>query len=182
MGSGEAFLCGGVESMSRVKRGGFNRSPNPSLEASYPEAYISMGLTAENVAQKYSITRVEQEELAFESHRKAATAFEEGLLKDEIIPITTSQGIVDSDECIRPGTNMESMAKLKPAFIENGTVTAATSSPLTDGAAFTFICSENYADEYSLKPLARVIGSSVSGCAPDLMGIGPVNSTKKLLK
>ena len=182
MGSGDAFLCGGIESMSRVKRGGFNRSPNPHLELVYPEAYISMGMTAENVAIKYSISRHEQEKMAYESHKKASIALENDKFNDEIVPIETKENFVSADECIRPSTSMESMSNLKPAFIEDGTVTAATSSPLTDGAAFTFVCSEKYAEENSLKPLARVIGSSVAGCPPELMGIGPVNSTEKLLK
>ena len=181
LGSGDAFLCGGIESMSRIKRGGFARSTNSILDESYPEAYISMGITAENVAKKYSISREEQEIMALDSHKKSSIAQREDRFKNELVAIPTTDGDAKVDECIRPDTTLESMAKLRPAFVEDGTVTAATSSPLTDGAAFTFVCSENYADEHSLKPLARIIGCSVAGCPPEIMGVGPINSTRKIL-
>ena len=181
LGSGDAFLCGGIESMSRVKRGGFARSTNSILDETYPEAYISMGITAENVAKKYSISRDEQEVMALNSHKKSSEAQKNNNFANELVPIATSNGSVAFDECIRPDTTLDSMAKLRPAFVEDGTVTAATSSPLTDGAAFTFICSEQYAEEHSLKPLAKIIGCSVAGCPPEIMGVGPVNSTQKIL-
>jgi len=116
-GIGEAYLCAGVESMSMVPQGGFNRSPNPELQANFPDAYISMGQTAENVAQRYSISRHDQEVMAVESHRKAAQAREQGRLRDEIVPIRLESGeMVSEDGCIRPATSLEALASLKPAF------------------------------------------------------------------
>ena len=182
MGAGDVFLCGGIESMSRVMRGGFNFTPNSKLERNTPDAYISMGLTAENVAEKYAITRAEQENFALSSHQKAAYAYKKGFMDAELIPIETSEGIFSKDECVRESTTLESMQKLKPAFIENGTVTAATSSPLTDGAAFTIICSEDYALKNDMTPLAKIIGTAVTGSEPEYMGIGPINATNKALK
>lgn len=182
MGAGDVFLCGGVESMTRIKRGGFNFTPNKILQNKSPDAYVSMGLTAENVSKKYKINRYDQEVFALESHKKASNAYEKGHMDSEIVPITTNEGVFSKDECVRESSNLDSMAKLKPAFIENGTVTAATSSPLTDGAAFTIICSEDYALKNNIQPLAKIISTSVTGCNPELMGMGPVNSTKKVLK
>jgi len=190
MGAGEIFLCGGVESMSRVMRGGFNYTPNPLLSAEInnnqinngKDAYISMGLTAENVAKKYSIDRTEQEYFAMRSHEKSSEAYKKGYFEDELVPIETQQGVLIKDECIRDNTNLDSMQKLKPAFVENGTVTAATSSPLTDGAAFTIICSEDYALRNNMTPLAKILSTAVTGCEPSLMGMGPVQASKKALK
>ncbi|CAI8230737.1 MAG: 3-ketoacyl-CoA thiolase [Methanobacteriota archaeon] len=190
MGAGEIFLCGGVESMSRVMRGGFNFTPNPLLspDTNSPQkyngndAYISMGTTAENVAKKYSISREEQEVFAMESHKKAAYAYKKGYFEEELISIETPEGTLIKDECIRENTNLESMKKLKPAFIENGTVTAATSSPLTDGAAFTIICSEDYALKNNMTPIAKITSTAVTGCSPSYMGMGPVEASKKVLK
>jgi acetyl-CoA acyltransferase len=176
-GAGDAFLCGGVESMTRIPMGGFNPMPNPALVASYPQAYISMGETAENVGKKYGITRVAQEEFAVASHKKAAAAAASGKFKDEIVPI----GDVNSDGCIRPDTNMETLAGLKPAFDVNGTVTAATSSPVTDGASVTLVCSAEFAKKHGLKPLAKIRGMAVSGCAAEIMGMGPVGASQKAL-
>ena len=136
MNAGEAFICAGVESMTRVPMMGFNPLPDPDLYASYPQAYISMGETAENVAEKYQVSRARQEEFAVQSHAKAAAAQGQGLFDDEIIPIAHKNTRVETDGCIRPDTTAEALAELKPAFDENGTVTAATSSPLTDGAAW----------------------------------------------
>ena len=182
MGAGDAFLCGGVESMSRVKRGGFNYSPNSALIDNTPNAYISMGITAENVANKYSISRNEQEDFALNSHRKASKAYNKGYMKEEIVPVNSPDGTLSRDECIRENSSIESMQKLKPAFLDTGTVTAATSSPLTDGAAFTIICSEDYALKNNMNPLAKIIGTAVTGCEPELMGIGPIEATIKALK
>ncbi|MDA9009029.1 thiolase family protein [Alphaproteobacteria bacterium] len=181
MGAGDAFICAGVESMSRVQMGGFNPSLDPDVLAVEPDAYISMGDTAENVAKNYSISRAEQEELAVLSHAKAAQARESGKMADEIMAIETKDGIVDQDGCIRPGTNAEGLAGLKPVFKADGTVTAATSSPLTDGAAATLVCSEDYAKANGLPILARIRSVAVSGCAPDVMGLGPIGATKKAL-
>ena len=182
MGAGEVFICAGVESMSRVPMSGFNPMPNPLLAERYPEAYISMGVTAENLARKYGILRREQESFAVISQKKAAAAQEAGRLKDEIVPIMASAGRVDKDGCIRVGTTVEKLAELKPAFEEKGSVTAATSSPLTDGAAAVLVTSEDYARENNLPILARIRSIAVGGCAPEIMGIGPVVATNKALK
>ena len=181
MNAGEAFICAGVESMTRVPMMGFNPMPNPELCRTYPEAYISMGETAENLATRYQITRVDQEAFAVESHRRAAEAQKAGRFDSEIVPIASSTGTVSRDGCIRPDTTAADLSKLKPAFDANGSVTAGTSSPLTDGAAATLICSEDYADAHGLKPLARIRSIAVAGCAPEIMGIGPVPATRKAL-
>ena len=182
MNAGDAFICAGVESMSRVPMGGYNPLPNPSLHESYPAAYMSMGQTAENVAQRYQITRGEQEAFALESQQRAAAARSEGRLDSEIVPVDVGGTRIDSDGCIREETSLEGLADLKPAFLENGTVTAGTSSPLTDGAAAVVVCSEAYAREHGLQPLARVRSIAVSGCAPEIMGIGPVSASRKALE
>jgi acetyl-CoA acyltransferase len=182
MNAGEAFICAGVESMSRVPMTGFNPMLHPGLAESYPQAYMPMGETAENVAQKYGISRERQEALTVESHRKAAEAQSQGRLKDEIIPIVQGNHTVDSDGCIRPGTTAESLAGLKPAFRADGVVTAATSSPLTDGASAVLVTSEDYARAHGLKIMARIRSVAVAGCAPEIMGIGPVGATKKALE
>ncbi|AIK95564.1 thiolase family protein [Candidatus Odyssella acanthamoebae] len=181
-GAGEVFICAGVESMSRVPMGGFNPLPNPKLYERLPGAYIGMGDTAENVAERWKISRKEQEQLAVDSHAKAAKAQAEGRLADEIIPLQTKAGMVDKDSCIRPGTNLEALANLKPAFDVNGTVTAGTSSPITDGAAAVLVCSEDYAKKHGLPMLARIKSFAVAGCDPDIMGIGPVAAAKKALE
>ncbi|MDT8398612.1 MAG: thiolase family protein [Pseudomonadales bacterium] len=181
MGSGEAFLCVGAESMSRVPMTGFNPMPHPGLYERFPQAYMSMGETAENVVKKYHLSREEQDAFALASQQKAARAQQEGRLKDEIIPIETPQGLVDEDGCPRPGTTLETLAGLKPAFDEQGSVTAATSSPLTDGAAAVLVCTEAFATANKLEPLAHVRSCAVSGCQPDIMGIGPVSATQKAL-
>ncbi len=182
MGAGDVFMCAGIESMSRVPIGGFNPSPHPKLYAEYPQAYISMGDTAENLAKKYGISRKEQEEMAVESHRRAAEAQAAGKFKDEIVPIHDGDKVIDQDGCIRPGTNLEDLATLKPAFDAEGTVTAATSSPLTDGAAAVLVCSEEYADANGLDKIARIRSIAVAGCAPEYMGIGPSPASDKALK
>ena len=182
MGAGEAFICAGIESMTRIPMGGYNFLPHPGLAKDYPEAFVSMGITAENLARKYQITRQDQQELAVLSHDRAAKAREAGKFKDEIVTITHKAGSVSEDGCIRPGTTQESLSTLKPAFLEDGSVTAATSSPLTDGAAATLICSEDYAKAHGLKALARIKSIAVAGCAPEIMGIGPVSATQKALQ
>lgn len=127
LGAGDAFICAGVESMTRVPMGGFNLSPNPHLLAEFPQAYMPMGQTAEIVAERFGISRADQEAMAVDSHAKAARAREQGLLAAEIVPIDTPNGVVNEDGCIRPGTNLEALAQLKPAF--GGSVTAGTASP-----------------------------------------------------
>tara|TARA_B100000029_G_scaffold369089_1_gene362899 strand:+ start:31500 stop:32621 length:1122 start_codon:yes stop_codon:yes gene_type:complete len=178
-GHGSAFIAGGVESMSRIPMTGFNPMPNPKLPS---EALTSMGVTAENLSKLYGISREEQEEFSINSHSKAHRARESGGFHDEIVPIETSDRIVDEDGCIRPETDSEALGKLRPAFVSNGTVTAGTSSPLTDGAAFVFVCSEDFAAKNGLQNLARIKSIAVSGCAPEIMGIGPVQATRKALE
>jgi acetyl-CoA acyltransferase len=181
-GLGEAYMCAGVESMSMVPQGGFNRSPNPELLANFPDAYISMGQTAENVAKRYNISRHDQEVMAVDSHRKAAQAREQGRLRDEIVPIKLEGGeLVSEDGCIRPSTTLEALAGLKPAFAEDGVVTAGTSSPLTDGAAAVLVTSEAFAARNGLKPLARIRSAATIGCDPAVMGIGPIPATRKAM-
>lgn len=182
MGAGEAFICAGVESMSRVPMSGFNPMPNPVLAEKYPQAYMSMGVTAENVARKYGILRREQESFAVVSQTKAVAAQAAGRFKDEIVSITTKKKIVDQDGCIREGTTIEKLATLKPAFEEKGSVTAATSSPLTDGASAVLVTSEDYARQHGLPILARIRAIAVGGCSPEIMGIGPVVASQKALK
>ena len=150
LGSGDAFVCAGVESMSRVMRGGFNRSPHPQLEDSYPEAYIGMGMTAENLANSHSISRIAQEEFAALSHQKAILAQGNGYFDEEISAVKSQNITVVKDGCMRE-PNLEKMGQLKPAFIDTGTVTAATSSPLTDGAASLIVCSEKQALENGIE-------------------------------
>ena len=181
MKAGEVFICAGVESMSRVPRGGFNPLPSPKLYAAKPDAYISMGDTAEIVAQRWQITRGAQEAFALESHRKAAAAQAGGRLAAEIVPIANGKGRVEQDECIRAQSTAEDLAGLKPAFAKDGTVTAGTSSPLTDGASAVLVCAEDYARQLGLDVLARIKSIAVAGCAPDIMGIGPVGASRKAL-
>lgn len=177
MGAGDVFICAGVESMTRIPMGGFNPMPNPKLGETYPQAYINMGETAENLAKKYKVSRKEQEEFAVASHTKAAKARAEGKFKDEIVPIN---GITE-DGTIRPDTTAEGLAGLKLAFDENGTVTAGTASPLTDGAAAVLVASEEYAKKNKLPILARIKSVGVAGCDVEIMGIGPVPSSQKAL-
>jgi acetyl-CoA acyltransferase len=182
MGAGEVFICAGVESMTRVPMTGFNPMPNPVLYQNLPGAYMGMGETAENVAKKYALSRADQEAFAVLSHQKSSEARAAGRLSDEIIPIETGKGQVAQDGCIRPETTAEGLAGLRPAFSQDGSVTAGTSSPLTDGASATLVCSETYAKENGLKPLAAIKSISVAGCAPEIMGIGPVAATRKALQ
>lgn len=178
MDAGDVFICAGVESMTRIPMGGFNPMPNPKLAQTYPQAYINMGETAENLAKKYSVSRKEQEEFAVSSHSKAAKARDAGKFKDEIVPIAG----VTEDGTIRPDTTLEGLATLKLAFDENGTVTAGTASPLTDGAAAVLVASEDYAKKHKLPILARIKSVGVAGCAAEIMGIGPVPSSQKALQ
>ena len=181
-GAGDVFICAGVESMSRVPMGGFNPMPNPKLYEAMPGAYMSMGETAENVARRFEISRKAQEEFSVESHKRAAAARENGKLDEEIIAISVRDQTVNKDGCIRPETTAEVLATLKPAFEESGSVTAGTSSPLTDGAAAVLVVSEEYAKRNNLPCLARIKSMAIAGCDPEIMGIGPVNATRKALK
>ncbi len=180
MGAGEAFVCAGIESMSRVPMMGYNVLPDPDFAAAMPGAYIGMGDTAENVAARWGLSRAEQEAFAVASHAKAAAARAAGKFVDEIVPITDPKGkLVTQDGCIRPETTAEGLAGLKPAFKADGVVTAGTSSPLTDGASATLICSLDYAEKNGLEPLAAIKSFAVSGCDPEIMGIGPVGASLK---
>ncbi len=181
MDAGELFVCTGVESMTRVPLGGYNPMPHPGLFERYPQAYMSMGETAENVATKFQITRQDQEQFALESHQKAARAQSEGKLRGEIQAIAENGHLVAADSCLRPDTSLQQLADLKPSFDETGTVTAGTSSPLTDGAAAVLVASEDYAERHGLEPLARIKSIAVAGCAPEIMGIGPVPASRKAL-
>ena len=181
LGAGDAFICAGVESMSRVPMGGFNPMPNPKLAEDRPGAYMNMGETAENVARQYQITRADQEAFATASQRKAAAARAEGRFAGEIVPIVTKAGTVDQDGCIRPDTSPEGLAGLKSAFDQAGTVTAGTSSPLTDGASAVLVCSDAYAERHGLAVLARIRSVGISGCRPETMGLGPIGASRKAL-
>ncbi|MBP7066542.1 thiolase family protein [Ferrovibrio sp.] len=186
IGAGDAFICAGVESMTMVPQGGFNFSANPRFKSQDRpdaeiaiEAYISMGRTAENVAARYGVSRLEQEQFALISQQKAAAAFNAGRLRDEVLPVQTPDGMVDADGCLRPQTTLEGLAALKPAF--DGTVTAGTASPLTDGAAATLVCSEAFARQHNLPVLAAIRAVATAGCEPEVMGMGPVPATQKAL-
>lgn len=176
-GKGEVFIAAGAESMTRIPMGGYNPLPNPELYQTMPDAYIGMGLTAENLAKKHNIAREAQEKFALASHAKAAKADFSG----EIVPIQTAGGVVDVDGCIRAQSTAEDLAKLNPAFDVYGTVTAGTSSPLTDGAAAVLVTSEAYAKKHKLPVLARIKACAVTGLEPGIMGFGPVSATQKAL-
>jgi acetyl-CoA acyltransferase len=182
MDAGEVFICGGVESMSRVPMPGFNVLPHPELYKSYPQAYISMGQTAENLARRYRISRLAQEEFAVASHQKASAAAATGNLSAEIVAIEYKGERIDRDGCIRTDTSLEALQKLAPAFDKGGTVTAGTSAALTDGAAAVLVCSEDYAKQRGLEILARIKSIAVAACMPEVMGIGPVTATRKALE
>ncbi len=182
IGAGEAFICAGLESMSRIPMGGYNPLPNPALAAKSPGAYMGMGLTAENVAQKYQITRAEQDAFAVASQKKAAAARDAGRLADEIVSIQTKKGEVTQDGIIRPDTTQDVLAGLKPAFTQDGSVTAGTSSPLTDGASAVLVTSEEFANTHGLKIIARIKSVGIAGCDPETMGLGPIGASQKALE
>ncbi len=182
MEAGDAFLCAGVESMTRVPMLGFNPLPHPGLYAKMPAAYIGMGETAENVASRWDIARREQERFALQSQQRAAAAQTSGRFKDEIVPIVAGNRSIEADGCLRPETSLEGLAELKPAFDQNGSVTPGTASPFTDGAAALLVCSADYAAKHGLEPLARLRSIAVSGCQPEVMGIGPVAASIKALR
>ena len=178
MGAGNAFISCGVESMTRVPMNGFNPMPHPQLLEDNPNVYLSMGTTAENVAKKYQLTRKIQQDFAIKSHQKASEAESKGNFKNEITTINNCS----KDGGIRPATNQEILNGLKLAFDEHGTITAGTSSPLTDGAAATLICEEEYAKKNNLDILARIVSTAVEGCPPEVMGLGPIGASEKALK
>jgi acetyl-CoA acyltransferase len=175
-GAGEVFIAVGVESMTRIPIGGFNPMPNPELYETLPTAYMNMGETAEEVAKLHNITRKEMEEFALKSHQKATAAD----FADEIIGISGDNKI-SADGCVRGDASLEKMASLAPAFRADGAVTAATSSPLTDGAAAVIVASEAAAKRLGLPILARIKSSATSGLEPEIMGMGPVEAARKAL-
>ncbi len=195
LGHADIVIAGGVESMSLVPMTGNKFSANPYLAENYPEVYISMGLTAERVAEKYQITRQMQDEFALKSHQKALKAIQDGKFRDEIVPLKVvnkyingkgeriiEEKIFDTDEGPRADTSLEKLAQLKPAFKEGGTVTAGNSSQMSDGAAGVVVMSEDKVKELGLKPIARFVSFAVAGVPPEIMGIGPVEAIPKALK
>jgi len=180
--SGDVFLCCGVESMTFIPMNGLTYDPHPQLSKDNPNVYMSMGITAENVAKKFDISRKEQQDFAISSHYKANLARESNMFDNEIVSITNNDEKINRDGGIRPNTSHEILDGLKLAFDENGTVTAGTASPLTDGASAVIVCEEEYAKKNNLNILARIKSTAVVGCPPELMGLGPINASKKALK
>jgi acetyl-CoA acyltransferase len=190
----EVCVAGGVENMSMVPMGGNKISPDPELMETVPEAYMGMGLTAENVAKLYQISREEQDAFALASHRKATAAIQEGRFKEEIVPLTVREKswqdgkivensfLFDTDEGVRPDTSMEALARLKPVFMAGGTVTAGNSSQTSDGASCLILMSARKANSLGLKPLGVFRTYAVAGCPPEIMGIGPTVAIPKALK
>ncbi|MCG6929836.1 MAG: thiolase family protein [Desulfofustis sp.] len=194
LGFDDCIIAGGVESMSSVPLGGLKYSANPGLAVNWPEAYSSMGITAELVAERYQISRQAMDEFATESNRRAADAISQGRFKDEIIPIEVewtslvdgklvkTRELVEVDDGVRPGTTVETLGRLRPAFKVDGSVTAGNSSQTTDGAAVSLVVSEDYLKRGAAGPMARFIGFAVKGVAPEVMGIGPVAAVPALLE
>ena len=180
--SGDVFLCCGVESMTFIPMNGLTYDPHPQLSKDNPNVYMSMGITAENVAKKFDISRKEQQDFAISSHYKANLARESNMFDNEIVSIKNNDEKINKDGGIRPNTSHEILDGLKLAFDENGTVTAGTASPLTDGASAVIVCEEEYAKKNNLNILARIKSTAVVGCPPELMGLGPINASKKALK
>jgi len=194
-GFAEVMIGGGVESMSIVPMGGNKLAPSPELVDTLIETYTPMGLTAENVAQRFNVTREQQDQFGFESHAKATVAIKEGKFKEEIVPLKVvdrfvgpdnkvieKEFIFDTDEGVRPETTVEALSKLRPAFHVKGSVTAGNSSQTSDGAAASVIMSAEKAARLGLKPLAVFRGFAVAGCPPDIMGVGPAYAIPKLMK
>ena len=179
--SGNVFICCGVESMTFIPMNGLTYDPHPELNKENPNVYMSMGLTAENVAKKFNISRKDQQEFAINSHKKANQARESNNFNDEIVTINHRNLKIKEDGGIRPNTTQEILDGLKLVFDQNGTVTAGTASPLTDGASAVLVCEEEYAKKNKLDILARIKSTAVVGCPPELMGLGPINASKKAL-
>jgi acetyl-CoA acyltransferase len=194
-GGADVIVAGGLETMSMIPMGGNVLRPNPAIVDSYPDYYLNMGLTAENLAKKYEITREQADEFSFNSHQKALAAINEGKFKDEIVSMTVhvdefdeygrvrrKEIVFETDEGPRPDTSLEGLAKLKPAFHAKGTVTAGNASQMSDGAAAVVVMSADKAKELGLTPLARFVSFATAGCLPEEMGIGPVYAIPKALK
>jgi acetyl-CoA acyltransferase len=190
LGLNQVTVAGGVESMSMVPMGGNKVSLNPKLSDEYPESYIAMGHTAERVAERFNVTREEQDAYALKAHQKAVAAIEAGRFKDEIVPVDArvfKNGKLelvkfDTDECPRAETSLEVLAKLKPAFKNGGTVTPGNASPINDGAAAVVLMSDAMVEKLGVEPLARLRAYTVVGVEPDIMGIGPVPAIRALLE
>ncbi len=190
VGASDCIIAGGTESMSLVPIGGNKYSPNPWLLENYPEAYMTMGMTAEQVAQEFHVSREDQDVFGYQSHMKALAAIDSGKFRDEIVPmqveVETDEGrrtaVFDTDEGPRRGTTLEKMASLNPAFKEDGTVTPGNSSQMSDGAAAVVVMEREKAESLGLKPLVRFLGYAVAGVRPEVMGIGPVEAIPKVLK
>lgn len=194
-GMAECIVAGGVESMSLVPTAGWKTVPNYTVASTEPDYYLSMGLTAEAVAKEYNVNREDQDLFSFNSHMKAIAAIQNGYFKDGILPITveevylnekgkraTKKYVVDTDEGPRMDTNLEALAKLKPVFAADGTVTAGNASQTSDGAAFVVVMSERMVKELGLTPIGRIVSCAVAGVEPRLMGIGPVAAIPKALQ
>jgi acetyl-CoA C-acetyltransferase len=188
-GEGSAFICVGVESSTRSPLGVFSDQPdtqNPRLQAGnaegLPQAYMAMGLTAENVADKYDVSREEMDRYALQSQQRAVQATRDGIFAQEIIPVPLASGTMTADDGPRPDTSLERLAALKPVFREDGRVTAGNSCPLNDGAAATVVMSAALASELGITPIARIISTGVSSVEPELMGLGPIESTRQALE
>jgi acetyl-CoA acyltransferase len=189
-GFGDCIIAGGTESMSMVPMAGNKFAPNPWMAKDYPGVYLGMGLTAENVAEEFNVSREDQDEFGYHSHIKAIAAQDDGKFKDEIVPLeietVTPEAVktitFDADEGPRRDTTLEAMAKLKPAFKQNGTVTAGNSSQMSDGAAAVLVMERERAESLGLKPLVRFLGFAVAGVRPEVMGIGPVEAVPQVLK
>lgn len=194
LGQADVLIAGGVESMSHVPMTGFKVSPNPRIVAEMPEAYMAMGHTAERVAERFGVSREDQDRFALNSHLKAARAIAEGKFKEEIVPfeaehrsldergkVRVKRFVFDTDESVRGDTTLEALAKLKPSFKQGGTVTAGNSSPMNDGAAAVVVMSREKAEALGLQPLATFRSFAVAGVEPELMGVGPVKAIPKAL-
>ncbi|MCB9437478.1 MAG: acetyl-CoA C-acyltransferase [Anaerolineales bacterium] len=190
----DVIIAGGAETMSLVPMTGFRISPNPILVDEHPEVYMNMGLTAERVAKEYGVSREVQDEFAYHSHRKAAEATEAGKFQAQIVPVEFTeveyingermerQMVLDQDEHLRADTTVEGLAKLKPVFMQGGSVTAGNSSPLSDGAAGVIVMEAGMAAKLGLTPLARFVGFNVAGVRPEVMGIGPIRAVPRVLE
>jgi acetyl-CoA acyltransferase len=185
-GEADVVVAGGTETMSLIPMGGHKLAPNPTLIDTYPDTYLGMGITAENLARKYGVDREASDRFALESHRKAVAAIDAGRFRDEIVPLTvTLDGrtlTFDTDEGPRRDTDLAALAKLKPAFAADGIVTAGNASQMSDGAAATVVMSAEKAEELGLKPIARLVTYAVAGVPPEIMGIGPLEAIPKALK
>jgi acetyl-CoA acyltransferase len=180
-GFAHVMVAGGAESMSMTPRGGLKPAPNPWFVEHYPEVYLTMGLTAERLRQKYGISREDADEFALRSHRNAVAAQEGGRFVDEIVPVELEKSLFEEDEGPRADTSLEALAKLKPVFHLNGTVTAGNSSQTSDGAAAALVMSDTWARRLELRPKARLVSFATAGVPPDIMGIGPVVAIPKAL-